>query len=362
MPGIEYSSLGLNKLVNEVVFAGSHDAAITSGGARAQTQKHGIYMQAWCGVRIFDIRISGQRTGITGSGAKLSAFHGSNTPSTESKVYKGTKQNIEVTRMVGGAWGLDLDEILTEAKRFVKEYDQEFLILKFDKSSNYEKILDACDKALGKRLYKKGGNIAEQTLGYMAGKVVCAFMPDGYGELQRAGYGIAQGVTQIVNLYGGGQHPGQVDGLIYYGKGGTSVAQPKKYAFSKPVDGKFQQNIDKQSGILDDAKQRNLGSDVMRMMYWTQTGVVRSIKGRDEKAWTTGSIDKLRQLWAEGGYKEVKANAPQGLNLNSNAVNYQAYLPNFIMIDFANLHKGSTIRDLNDLSRNQLIQLNASLA
>lgn len=360
MPAIQYSALGPTKKVNEIVFAGSHDAAITSGGARAQTQERSIHAQAYRGVRIFDIRISGQRVGL--SGAKLSAFHGSNTPSKVNKKVDGTKQDIEVTRMVGGAWGMDLDEILASAGRFITRFPGEFLILKFDKSSNYEMILKACQTKLGAMLYRKPGNIAEQTLAYMAGHVVCAFMPDGYSELTKAGYDISDGVTQIVNLHGGKQHPGPIDGLIYYGKGGTSVAQPKKYAFSSPVDGKFKQNIDKQTVILHDANARNLGSDVMRMMYWTQTGVVRSIKGRDEKAWTTGGKDKLKQLWADGGYKELQNNAPQGTNMQSHATNFSRYLPNFIMIDFANKDKGETIYALNRLSRDDIVLLNANLA
>lgn len=360
MPGIEYSTLGNHRKVNEVVFAGSHDAAITSGGMRAQTQKYSIYTQAWCGVRIFDIRISGQRTGL--SGAKLSAFHGSNTPSVVSKKLGGVKQNVEVTRMVGGAWGMDLDDILTSALRYVTDYDEEFLILKFDKSSNYALILEACQIKLGTALYRKPGNIANQTLSYMAGKVVCAFMPDGYAELQKANKDITDGVVQIINLYAGGTKPTYIDGLFYYGKGGTSVVQPKKYAFSSPVQGKFKQNMDKQSQILQDATAQSLSRDVLRMMYWTQTGMVRSIKGRDKKAWTTASKDKLEKLWADGGYDYMKDNIPRAFGLESPATNFKLYMPNFIMIDFADLNKGQTIRDLNDLTRGELIALNANLA
>lgn len=360
MPAVEYSTLGQNRKVNEVVFAGSHDAAITSGGMRAQTQKYSIYMQAWCGVRIFDIRISGQRTGL--SGAKLSAFHGSNTPSVVSKKLGGVKQDVEVTRMVGGAWGMDLDEILGSALRYVTEYDQEFLILKFDKSSNYELILEACQNKLGNALYRKPGNIADQTLTYMAGKVVCAFMPDGFAQLRKADKDISDGVAQIVNLYGGGTKPDPIDGLVYYGKGGTSVRQRKKYAFSSPVQGKFKENLEKQSHILQDANAQSLSRDVMRMMYWTQTGIVRSIKSRDKMAWTTSSKDKLEKLWADGGYDYMKANVPRAFGLESRATNFKLYLPNFIMIDFADLNKGQTIRDLNDLTRGELIALNANLA
>jgi len=360
MPGVEDFTLGQGRKVNEVVFAGSHDAAITSGGMRAQTQKHSIYMQAWCGVRIFDVRISGQRTGL--SGAKLSAFHGSNTPSVERKKVGGVKRDIEVTRMVGGAWGMDLDEILGSALSYVTEFDTEFLILKFDKSSNYEMILEACQNKLGNALYRDPGNIANQTLNDMAGKIVCAFMPDGFSQLQKADKDISDGVAQIVNLYGGGAKPDPISGLVYYGKGGTSVFQPAKYAFSSPVQGKFKENLGTQSRILQDANAQSLSRDVLRMMYWTQTGVVRSIKGRDKKAWTTGSKDKLAKLWADGGYDYMKDNVPSAFGLDSQATNFKLYMPNFIMIDFADLHKGQTIRDLNDLSRGELIALNANLA
>lgn len=359
MPAIQYSTLGKHKKVNEIVMAGSHDAAITSGGARVQTQERAIYSQAYRGVRIFDIRIAGQRKGL--SGAKLSAFHGKNTPSTVSKTVGGVKKNIDVTRMVLGAWGTDLDEILASAKRFVTKFPEEFLILKFDKSSNYEMILEACQAKLGTSLYKKPGNIANHTLKKMAGSVVCAFMPEGFAELQRAGKGIADGAAQIVNLYPNKQRPASIDGLIYFGKGGTSVAQPKKYAFSSPIKGKFLQNIDKQSRILADAKAQNLSRDVLRMMYWTQTGMVRSIKGRDEKAWTTASKDRLKRMWAEGGYDYMWNNVPRAFGLESHSTNFKPYLPNFIMIDFADKDKGETVYNLNLLSRAEIIQLNTSL-
>lgn len=360
MPAIEYNTLGNTKRVNEIVMAGSHDAAINSGGMRAQTQKYSIYVQAYAGVRIFDIRIAGQRVGL--SGAKLSAFHGKNSPTTTSKTVGGVQRNVDVTRMVLGSWGMDLDDILSSARRFVEDFPQEFLILKFDKSSNYAMILEACQTKLGLKLYKKTGNIADHTLSHMAGFVVCAFMPEGFRELQHANKGIADGAAQIVNLYPHGAIPDTIDGLIYYGKGGTSVVQPSEYALSAPVKGKFLQNIDKQSRILSDANAQNYSRDVLRMMYWTQTGMVRSIKQRDKKAWTTGSKDRLKQLWADGGYDYMRDNIPAAFNMNSHATNFRLYMPNFIMVDFANLDKGQTIYDLNLLSRQEIIQLNGSLA
>src|SRR5574337_409190 len=257
---IEYHSLGGQKKVNEIVMVGSHDAAITSGGIRVRTQDRSIYHQAKCGVRIFDIRSSGQRTGH--GGAKLSAFHGKNTPEMKTKNVGGVATNIQVTKMVLGDWGLDLDVILDDARRFVDKYTDEFLILKFDKSANYELILAACQHKLGARIYTDGGNIANRTLDDMAGKVVCAFMPDGFAALSHAGKTIADGAAQIVNLYPNGTMPDQINGLVYYGKGGTSIVQPSQYAFSAPVKGKFLQNIDKQRRILGDANAAHYSRDV----------------------------------------------------------------------------------------------------
>jgi hypothetical protein len=358
MAPIEYFNLGGGRKVNEIVMAGSHDAAITSGGIRTKTQDQSITDQALCGVRIFDIRISGQRTGW--SGAKLSAFHGSNTPSTTSKVVGGIKQNIEVTRMIGGEWGLDLDVILDQCVAFFTQCQNEFLILKFDKSSNYEMILDACQKKLGASLYKEKGNIADKTLHDMAGKVVCGFMGKGYTELTGKGYGIADGVAQIVNLYPDGAMPDAIDGLAYFGKGGTSIVQPMP--FKAPIKGKYLQNMNKQRAILNAANSAHYSRDVLRMMYWTQTGIFRSIKGRNEKAWTSGATKQMKQLWADGGYDYMKSEVPQAFGLESASTDFKYYLPNFIMIDFADHDKGQTIYNLNTLTTSDIIALNQSLA
>jgi hypothetical protein len=359
MAPIQYFNLGGSRKVNEIVMAGSHDAAITSGGIRTKTQDQSITDQALCGVRIFDIRISGQRTGW--SGAKLSAFHGSNTPSTKSKVVDGVKQDVEVTRMIGGEWGLDLDVILDQCMAFFKQMPSEFLILKFDKSSNYELILEACQAKLGKRLYTKSGNIADKTLQNMAGKVVCGFMGEGYTHLtMKANKSIADGVAQIVNLYPNGAMPDTIDGLAYFGKGGTSIMQPMP--FKAPVKGKYLQNINKQRAILNVANSAHHSRNVLRMMYWTQTGVFRSIKGRNEKAWTAGATKQMKQLWADGGYDYMKSEVPQAFGLESASTDFKYYLPNFIMIDFADHDKGQTIYNLNTLSTSDIIALNQSLA
>jgi hypothetical protein len=47
--------------------------------------------------------------------------------------------------------------------------------------------------------------------------------------------------------------------------------------------------------------------------------------------------------------------------MDSHATNFQIYLPNFVMVDFADEHKGQTIYDLNLLTRAEIIQLNGSI-
>ena len=75
---INYFELGADKQLNEIVFAGSHDAGITGGGANVQTQNLNILEQAQAGVRLFDLRIAAATVGGKfGSDkvAELKAFH-----------------------------------------------------------------------------------------------------------------------------------------------------------------------------------------------------------------------------------------------------------------------------------------------
>ncbi len=55
-----YIELGPDKQLNEIVFAGSHDAGISGGGSNAKTQSLDILGQAQAGVRFFDVRVAAQ--------------------------------------------------------------------------------------------------------------------------------------------------------------------------------------------------------------------------------------------------------------------------------------------------------------
>lgn len=63
--------------MNEIVFAGSHDAGITRGDDNVQTQNLDIAGQASAAVRFFDLRIAARHDGKAGGQKQvaLRAFH-----------------------------------------------------------------------------------------------------------------------------------------------------------------------------------------------------------------------------------------------------------------------------------------------
>ena len=173
MARIHYYLLGAGKQLNEIVVAGSHDAGITSGAANVQTQHLDIYEQARAGVRVFDIRIK-----AVGGGQHplLKTYHGApKDPSEQSK---------------RGAYGEGLTKILTDARNFVTKasYQDEFLILKFDKCSNWPEIASACVNLLGAgpngHIFQLTGNLNTKTLQQLRGKVVVLFTAEGYQQVQ----------------------------------------------------------------------------------------------------------------------------------------------------------------------------------
>lgn len=141
---MNYFELGGDKQLNEIVCAGSHDAGITSGGKNVKTQSLDIEGQAQAGVRIFDLRVAAT-SGAKVDGVKtveLKSFHAPGLKN-ETKVRNlpgvGTVKLERSKFKSGGDWGLGLTDILDGAKRFVQSDagKTEFLLLKFDKSTNW---------------------------------------------------------------------------------------------------------------------------------------------------------------------------------------------------------------------------------
>lgn len=346
---ITYAELGANKQLNEIVVAGTHDAGITSGGSGVQTQTLNIMEQALAGVRFFDIRIAAAVTSQThASGrpvAELRAFHADDKVVMKldrKVVLKGSSDPVNLTqsKLGGGAFGLGLTDMLQQARNFVHSEvgHGEFLILKFDKCTNWPLIADACRKTLGLSLYTAGGNLNKTKIGHLRGKVIVLFSSSGVSEL----HGATNGILKFKNLTAEGSSYERVyDGLQYYGKGGTSPFNPIN---------KLEQNIKKQTKLMAGAGAMG-NPEVIGMMYWTTTGLIESIKKRDDGMWDAPNISKMKALWGQGlgDFVNARVSLPS-TNPLAGAQQRRSFFPNIVMIDFADNAKCRQIRDLNDLT------------
>lgn len=349
---IYYYELGANKRLNAIVMAGSHDAGITGGDENVQTQDLDIAGQAYAGVRVFDLRIAAERVATEHGQPKqavLKAFHA------DPKVMKNTKATREVvdiketktitqTKLYGGDFGMGLTKILKQSKTFVEKYTSEFLILKFDKCKNWEIIAEVCLNVLGDTLYKGGGNLNKKRLKYLKGKVIVLFTKSGLDEipLKYKGEG---GILGVRNLSSGGTYDDSYQGLQYFGKGGTSVTN----AFNKVA-----QNEKKQGKLLS----RGAAGDpnVMGMMYWTTTGINESIRDRNDRMWNEKNVSKFKKLWGQGLSESIQIRLAGNIDANSYSSGgvLKTFMPNIVMIDFADKHKCKEIYDLNFVAATEL--------
>lgn len=347
---INYYSLGGDKQLNDIVFAGSHDAGITSGGKNVQTQNLNIFEQAQAGVRIFDLRVAAGKAPTPQGEVKrveLRAFHADPMlVKNEAKIRNvGGMGPMPVvrTKLKGGDWGIGLEGMLEQAKAFVQSSAgrTEFLILKFDKCQNWILIAEACTFVLHDKIYKGGGNLNTKKLKDLAGQVIVVFSPSGVREAAGL-FGPQSGILGFKNLYEQGMsYEDNFNGLQYYGKGGTSVWKP----FSKGS-----QNVRKQGKLLQGAMAL-MEPDVMPMMYWTTTGMFESIKKRDNGMWDTPNVQKMKTLWRSGMSEIVAYRNPLTLPQGSPLVGptRKRLVPNIVMIDFADNRKCKIIRDLNNM-------------
>lgn len=346
---IEYFTLGPGKKLNEIVMAGSHDAGVTSGKSNVKTQSVDIGGQARAGVRVFDIRIT-----ASGSG-KLRAYHGQGYKTTVQK--PNSTEAIESKKILVGAYGLGLVDMLSQAKTFVRDHGNEFLILKFDKCQNWLDIADACNDILGgdgieDRIYRVRGDLNNATLDDVKGKVIVCFTEGGTKALGAAYMFDHDHIRLITNLYGSnrGYDSSFFDGIQYWGKGGTSVA-PKIKFWTDSNAGKIKQNIDKQKKIMLAAVERGAGADpeVMGMMYWTTTGITGNIKDRNRLMWRGRNVNKLHELWHSGFQESIRSRMPDHLDMDeyASAVIVKAFMPNIVMIDFADEDKCKKIFAMN---------------
>lgn len=359
---ISYHELaGGSKRLNEVVFAGSHDAGINDGSWFVKTQKHNIILQAIAGVRIFDLRIAA--TSVSGKvggvkKAELKTYHGALYESKGSTRHIGNNDQVidRYGAMPGTKFGGGLSEILSQAQSFVQDMPSEFLLLKFDHCKNWELIAEACQAEADNYLYKGTGNLNTKTLDELKGKIIVLFSPDGLAAIDRNRFNQRSGIHGIRNLYSK-DGPGKVydvdyPGLQYVGKGGTSAFTPLTFA-----KGKMKENVKKQTARLGAAV--GMDPEVIGMMYWTTTGFLGSIKSRNDKMWKAHQEPRMAQLWSNGLEVAVSERLGKDLPLLGMAkgAKIKMFMPNFVMIDFADPQKCKVIADLNKLASTTLTNL-----
>jgi len=353
---VTYYELGANKRLCDIVIAGSHDAGITKGKSNVQTQIDNLFQQALNGIRVFDLRIAA--TMKPGAPIQLKSFHAdpilmSNSTS-KGTVWGGAntdKRKLTTTTLMGGAFGEKLVDLLVQAKNFVTFVQgSEFLILKFDKCTNWAAIAEVCVKQLGEEVIFTGtGSLNEKTLEQLKNKVVVLFSEKGRLEARQAGYGVEQGILGWMNITDEAMFYSKLyDGLQYIGKGGTNPLD------GKSDGGKMEANIKKQGGLMSKGADAFVDPEVMGMMYWTTTGLNRSIQERDMKMWADSS--PLTKLWTQGLKDAIESRLLPHMNMTnySTGPDLKAFMPNIIMIDFADHHKGKFVRDLNTTASTML--------
>lgn len=366
-----------HKKLNQVVIAGTHDAGITGGSFNVRTQSLNIGEQADAGVRIFDIRIEGQVAGsattITGQQIKqidLGTYHGATPKSKKYGTtavgsgaldYRAGKATVKTSMKFVAAFGQKLNDLLQDAADFVEQNKTEFLILKFDKSSNWPLIAQACVTILDKKIFTKQCNLNEQLLKDLAGYVIVVFTNDGLIAIDHSFQ--TKGILGVKSLFDGKNamqtYVDDFKGLQYVGKGGTNPYGASSFDAIRGFRRKLDENIKSQTNILSgQQKLKNKGifkkfkktryqghqlpPEAMGMMYWTATGAVGSIKRRNNFLWK--HKDELMDMW------DKRVPASQKLDHPSSAPALKEFLPNIIMIDFATPQRCQEIFEMNGIT------------
>ena len=109
-----------------------------------------------------------------------------------------------------------------------------------------------------------------------------------------------------------------------------------------------------QKKLLEGAKGTH--GDTVSMMYWTTTGVFASIRARNDRMWDAPNVDRLKKLWASGLREHVEqrfvGRDTDGVPLLG--MQRRIHMPNIVMVDFADVDKCRVIRELNDMTDQQI--------
>lgn len=372
-----------NKRLCEVVFLGSHDAGIDKGNANTKTQTEGIGAQARKGARFFDLRIAAFSN--RSSTVSMRTYHDDTkikshvashvtqnlkTLDRQGQLVVKKNQEMKIHNTMGGAKGGGLYTMLLEAKAFVSagEGSTEFLLLKFDKSTNWPMIAEACIDILGAYIYvppEGKANLNECTLEDLRGKVIVLFTNDGciasgLTALERQ----ASGILEWKNLYSGkeespGGYSREFVGLQYYGKGGVSKkgeGQSGKIwmnseAQTRLMKGEGSFTTEKTEGQASrSGAHAGVDPNVVGVMYWTTTGPsLGGIQKRNNKMWTQPHQQML--VACTGLATEM---APHNVVQGGGGADVKRFMPNIVMVDFVTEHQGRLVKALNTKSATEI--------
>jgi len=287
---------------------------------------------------------------------------------------KSRQQGMTVHKTLLGAKGVGLYQMLAEAQKFVTGGDgrNEFLMLKFDKCSNWHLVARACIDTLGDAIYKKLPDtkcLNECTLHELKGSVIVLFSKDG---CQACGIDASQrrqqGILQWKNLYKSSEStPGgfvsDFPGLQYYGKGGVSKGvkgDSQKIGVNAVIQtglAKGRGAFQKESGsgdkkVIKTGHHDSVDPKIVGLLYWTTTGAsLRGIEARNTKMWSQPNQQLLVQ--ATGLAMELVPSSVDP-NSGSGATVVKRFMPNIVMVDFVDTHKGKLVKELNTRSAAQI--------
>lgn len=353
------------KRLCDVVFPGTHDAGIYGKGlgGTARTQTLSLGEQAQAGVRYFDLRIATIK--VNGK-LEQRAYHAPALKQVKSKL--GTYQEPSLTKAVSigtftGHGGDRLSQMLDQARAFVLANPEEFLILRFSKCGNMEEVVDQCLLKLGDERFASNVNLNVALVSSLLGKVIVIVEQADFDKLPHR-HKMTPGILPVRGLFGAEGTAADYQpykwGLQYFGKYSNTRSSEK--------------NIRKQLDVL--AQGPVTSPELLGMMYWTLTTKIgekltktfESIQKRDRKMWTS-SQQALVGAWKQGVKDHIIARAGvmqrqwQTTGYPQQAIGRSAksFMPNIVMMDFADPDRCATIWNLNLATADLLARMSDDL-
>lgn len=353
-----------SKRLNQVIIPGAHDAGIYENiTSTAQCQNLDIFEQAYAGVRWFDIRVAGVKLGFgkdKNAQYEMRAIHG------VGKGYKHKElETKEHKRLVLGGFGGRLEDMLKDARKFVETRPSEFLIFKISKSQNIDAVAETCIDVLGPYQFKATSpcNLNMKKVAEVGGRVITLFSSGDCAQILNNTNGMSRydGIFSYRELYDSetktvkGYNP-VYNGIQYFGK----YSNTHKAVKNTKKQGELLKTM-----LLSPAVHR----DAMGVMYWTLTSnfgnpfsLAQSIKKRDAKMWRGPHIASLIQTWKNGLEFSIEQQMGRDFYSNFHAPtntfgtrnDWTCFMPNVVMMDFADAQKCATVESLNYIANDTI--------